>query len=184
MSGGARRGTSTPSPADRAGDLIAFLTDWLDPTDPVHVIVWDAVRYEFALASLGPWFRADEWAHERSPSGGLTVCGHVILHEFQSDPPAVVDALKCRELDVGSIELAPRSACIWRSVEGQIALVWLDALSMQVLSLIAEGRPLQELIDVFGTSRAATMIEDAARRFMDAGIVAIRDLASGAPRCV
>ena len=168
---GNRRSRHAPSPARRATDLIAFVGRWIDPTDVRHVALWDTTRHELALASLGPWHRRR--ARRRTPRGPLAIRGTVILHEFETDPGSVAAALRAG--DLSSIAVAPRWVGYWRDVSGQIALVELDPLSFEVLSLIAADRSPGELVELLETPAAGAAVAAVTQRFVAAGVVVERD---------
>jgi hypothetical protein len=45
-----------PTMPERARDLLDFIGEWHDPNVRIQSLLWDAMRYEYALAQLGPWF--------------------------------------------------------------------------------------------------------------------------------
>jgi hypothetical protein len=66
-----RRGLGyAPTMPERAHDLLDFIGEWHDPNDHIQSLLWDAMRYEYALAQLGPWFveaSVEDAASDRVP---------------------------------------------------------------------------------------------------------------------
>ncbi|MBF3725775.1 hypothetical protein ISG25_24750, partial [Burkholderia pseudomallei] len=89
------------TPQERARDLIAFLDRWLDPAQRNHVLLWDILRHEYALACLrqagdAPLADARPAARHRAraTAGGIpTLNGSVVQHVMRCNPDDLAAAL-------------------------------------------------------------------------------------------
>ena len=181
---GLRYAASVPA---RARDLIEFLGGWLDVDNLTHVLLWDAIRYEDAVARLGAWYASG--ARNVDPainpsinpsavdSAGLPTAprarGDLLLHELQSDPRALADALHASVPDLNQVPLQPQYRCFWRAPEGaDAAVVVLDAFGYYLLSLLDGRRSIAALARRLGGGRGTTRaVRDALQTFATLGII-------------
>lgn len=143
---------------DRARDLLDFLDGWLDPADPVHARLWDALRYEDAIARLGPWHVAtndDESIVDLPDVPRLR--GTVRLHEFGCDPRSLAAALHASMPDLAAVADEPHALCFWRAPGADdVTVLDLDALGFHLLARIDGRRNVPALVRSLGGVRGAT----------------------------
>lgn len=144
---------------DRARDLLDFLAGWLDPADPVHARLWDALRYEDAIARLGPWHTTtyvdDGVDHPDVPK----LCGAVLQHEFGCDPRALATALHVSVPDLDTVPAEPHALCFWRAPDADdVTMLDLDALGFHLLARIDGRRNVPALVRSLGGGRGATAV--------------------------
>jgi len=159
---------------DRARDLLDFLGDWLDPADPVHARLWDALRYEDAIARLGPWRVATDAAPpvvDRPDVPRLR--GTVQLCEFGCDPRALAAALHASAPDLGAVPDEPHALCFWRAPGAdEVTVLDLDALGFHLLARIDGRRSVPALARSLGGGRGATAaVRAALATLADFGLV-------------
>jgi hypothetical protein len=173
----------------RARDLIEFLGGWLDLGDHTHALLWDAIRYEDAVARLGVWYESS--ARDLEPSdiepsdiepsdldpidvaSAPRVRGDILLQELQSDPRALADALFASVPDLGKVPLQPQYRCFWRAPDGDdAAVVVLDAFGYYLLSLLDGRRSIAVLARRLGGGPGMTgAVREALQMFATLGIV-------------
>lgn len=144
---------------DRARDLLDFLAGWLDAADPVHARLWDALRYEDAIARLGPWHVAADDADAGVDLPDVPkLRGTVQLHEFGCDPRALADALHASAPDIGAVPDEPHALCFWRAPDAdEVTVLDLDALGFHLLARIDGRRSVPALVRSLGGGRGATL---------------------------
>jgi hypothetical protein len=130
---------------ERMRDLMAFLDQWLDRKNLVHVVLWDLIRHENAIAQLTeqPVTGAETVRAGVSPRRELKgrsvphVYGHLHLCEMQCDPRAVVATLRESKPDLDRIGLGSRCVGYWRpDGVSHIRILELDELGYYTLNLI------------------------------------------------
>lgn len=138
----------------RAADLIAFLKDWLDPRRRSHSLLWDLVRHEEALASLGAILPAtrDEGADASLPVPGTpdpasvpVLNGEIVLHEMRCDPREVAPVLFERVPRLDRLPLETRHWCYWRASGPHIRVLELDEFGYYALAFSDGMRSVAEL---------------------------------------
>jgi hypothetical protein len=144
---------------ERTRDLIAFLGEWLDQSRREHVLLWDLIRHEHALARLQeagarPSRPQDPGAGTPERASGGTpalrqpfrIRGQVILHEMQCDPAMVAAMLRASRPALDSVPFAARNVAYWRA-EGAnaISILELDDFGYCALSLIDGTRSAADL---------------------------------------
>jgi hypothetical protein len=166
----------------RASDLIEFLGGWLDFGNRTHALLWDAIRYEDAVARLGVWY--DAGARDVDPVAGIhpvdiatapRVRGDLLLHELQSDPRALADALYASVPDLSQVPLQPQYRCFWRAPDGtDAAVIVVDAFGYYLLSLLDGWRCIATLARRLGGGRGMTgAVREALQTFATLGIVSL-----------
>lgn len=147
--------TSMP---DRARDLLDFLAGWLDDENPVHARLRDALRYEDAIARLGPWHVATDDAGDGVMLPDVPrLRGTLRLHEFGCDPRALAAALHASVPDLGAVADEPHALCFWRAPDADdVTVLDLDALGFHLLARIDGHRNVPALVRSLGGGRGAT----------------------------
>ncbi|MGN6154089.1 MAG: RiPP maturation protein ApyI, partial [Lysobacteraceae bacterium] len=150
---------------DRARDLLDFLDGWLDDADPVHARLRDALRYEDAIARLGPWHVAADDADVDAVDlpDVPRLRGTLRLREFGCDPRALAAALHASVPDLGAVPDEPHALCFWRAPEAEdVTVLDLDALGFHLLARIDGRRSVPALVRSLGGGRGATAVVRAA----------------------
>lgn len=143
--------------AQRARDLVAFVGGWHDPSVRAHALLWDALRYELAVAQL----RAPQSGTIAAPAASRAprIRGDIALHELQSDPRALAEVLHASAPDLDDVPLQPQAFCFWRAPDndsaGDTAVIAVDALGHHLLSHIDGGRSATALARELGGGRDA-----------------------------
>lgn len=148
--------------AQRARDLVAFVGGWHDPSIRAHALLWDALRYELAVAQL----RAPQPATvaPSRASRAPRIRGDIQLHELQSDPRLLADVLHASTPDLEDVPLQPQAFCFWRAVDddsifdesiGETSVIAIDALGQHLLSRIDGRRTAAALARELGGGRDA-----------------------------
>lgn len=146
--------------AERTRDLIAFLGDWLDRERPDHVLLWDLIRHEDAIARLTngeDGTPPDQPA--RTPALRRTsvprIRGRLVLHDMQSDPAAIAAVLREKVPPLDRVPFAPRHAGYWRPESArEIRILELDEFGFHALSLVDGTRSVADLSEaLIGTRR-------------------------------
>jgi hypothetical protein len=142
---------------DRARDLLGFLDGWLDDVNPVHVRLRDALRYEDAIARLGPWHTATNVDDGVNLPDVPKLRGTVQLHEFGCDPRVLAGALHASAPDLGSVPDEPHALCFWRAPDAdEVTVLDLDALGFHLLARLDGRRNVPALVRSLGGGRGAT----------------------------
>jgi hypothetical protein len=143
-----------PTTEGRTRDFMAFLDTWLDRARPEHVMLWDLIRHEHALAQVR---RASSASSTKSVAASAAavphVCGAVILHEMQCDPRAVAAALHESRPPFGDIAFETRYVCYWNAGGDRIRIIDLDAFGYYALSLVDDVRSVADLSEAMGGKR-------------------------------
>ena len=161
--------------AQRARDLVAFVGGWHDPDIRSHALVWDALRYELAVAQL----RAPQPATIGMPvaSRAPRIRGDIALHDLQSDPRVLAEVLHTSTPDLDDVPLQPQAFCFWRAVDddnGDTSVIAVDALGQHLLSRIDGRRSAAALARELGGGRdAARAVAIALDSLAAIGIVAL-----------
>ena len=143
--------------AQRARDLVAFVGGWHDPSVRAHALLWDALRYELAVAQL----RAPQPGTivTRGISRAPRIRGDIALHELQSDPHVLAEVLHASAPDLDDVPLQPQAFCFWRAPDndpaGDTAVIAVDALGQHLLSRIDGKRSAVALARELGGGRDA-----------------------------
>ena len=153
--------------AHRARDLVAFVGGWHNPAIRSHVLLWDALRYEVAVAQLRapqPATVATTPVASRAPR----IRGEIALHELQSDPRVLAEVLHASAPDLEDVPLQPQAFCFWRAVDddehddqgdygdtGETSVIAVDALGQHLLSRIDGRRSATALARELGGGRDA-----------------------------
>lgn len=162
--------------AQRARDLVAFVGGWHDPDIRSHALLWDALRYELAVAEL----RAPQAAAivRAGTSRAPRVRGDIALHELQSDPRVLGEVLHASAPELENVPLQPQAFCFWRAVDdddnGETSVIAIDALGQHLLSRIDGRRSAAALARELGGGRdAARAVAIALASLAAIGIVAL-----------
>jgi hypothetical protein len=142
--------------AQRARDLVAFVGGWHDPSVRAHALLWDALRYELAVAQL----RAPQPGTivKQGMSRAPRIRGDIALHELQSDPRVLAEVLHASTPDLEDVPLQPQAFCFWRPVDddnGDTSVIAVDALGHHLLSRIDGRRRAAALARELGGGRDA-----------------------------
>jgi hypothetical protein len=142
--------------AQRARDLVAFVGGWHDPSVRAHALLWDALRYELAVAQL----REPQPATIAAPVASRVprIRGDIALHELQSDPRVLAEVLHASAPDLEDVPLQPQAFCFWRAVDddnGDTSVIAVDALGHHLLSRIDGRRSAAALARELGGGRDA-----------------------------
>lgn len=145
--------------AQRARDLVAFVGEWHDPSQRAHVLLWDAMRYELAVARL----RAPQSGEKNRPDPRMSrapcIRGDIALHELRSDPRMLADVLHASTPRLEDVPLQPQAFCFWRAFDdgnaGDTSVIAVDALGQHLLSRINGKRSAAALARELGGGRDA-----------------------------
>jgi hypothetical protein len=146
------------TPLARAHDVVTFLERWLDFEKHEHVLLWDLVRHELALAQLSA-IAPDVAAtgKRRRANGGIdaacvpAVTGDVILHPMHCDTAALAAMLREKSPRLNEIALDEAYVCYWRAPElPEIRVLKLDELGFYLLTLVDGVLPLAALSERLG----------------------------------
>ena len=145
--------------AQRARDLVAFVGGWHDPDIRSHALLWDALRYELAVAQL----RAPQPAAivRAGTSRAPRIRGDIALHELQSDPRVLAEVLHASAPELEDVPLQPQAFCFWRAVDDDngdtsvTSVIAVDALGQHLLSRIDGRRSAAALARELGGGRDA-----------------------------
>lgn len=158
-----RQGDLAPTTQARTRDLLAFLEEWLDHGRREHAMLWDLIRHEHAVGLLATDERRagdGEAASSETPNKPLTASscprlrGAILLHEMQSDPREVIEALRQSRPPLDGIAFDTRYLCYWRTEEArEIRIVELDAFGFYALSLVDGTRSAADLSEAMGGKR-------------------------------
>ena len=165
--------------AGREQDLLNFMEGWLDPGRHSHLLLWDVVRYEFALTNLGKMnlgSRASRMTTSRKTSRAGSVprvCGAIILHEMRCDPRTVGAILQEKTPQLDDVALGTYHFCYWRKDAGsEVHILQMDELGYYLLSLADGNTTTAELGRLIsGGSRPAKGILTALDQLGDLGII-------------
>ncbi len=160
-----RRFAATPE--GKARDFIAFLEQWLDFGATHHLLLWDLIRHEQALALLArsgsskpPLVTTGHSTPSLRPPSGSSVplaCGDIILYEMRCDPRAVELSLFQSPPQLSQIPLGTRYYCYWRSDKtAEIRILELDEFGYYAASFVDGVRSTAELSLQLGGSRRPT----------------------------
>jgi hypothetical protein len=165
---------------ERANDLIGFLEQWLDFSNTTHLILWDLVRHEHALARLTrstiPVVTADRVrASKQRPTATSVpvVLGKIILHQMRGDPRSLESILFQRAPKLSNIALGSHYYCYWRSDQlPEVKILELDEFGYYVLSFIDGVRSTRELSNQLGGgSRPSRGFLQSLRQLATVGII-------------
>jgi len=145
----------------RTYDLIAFLEHWLDRGRREHVLLWDLIRHEWALARLARVSppTPEPAAGTARPTGSAVpyVRGHIVLHEMVCDPRVVVDVLRQSNPALDQVPLQPQRFCYWRpEAASAVHILQLDEFGYYALSLVDGNRSVSALAQAMGCGRRPT----------------------------
>lgn len=160
---GQRYATTTP---ERTSDLVVFITNWIDPSVPIHAMLGDVARHEHTLAMLnapsGPAIR-DAVTQDRARGAGLQpsavprLCGRLVLHEMRYNPLLLADALRHAVPLLAGVSLQDGYYCYWRGDrQSEIAVLELDEFGYYLLSLVDGCRSIADLSQALGGGRRPT----------------------------
>lgn len=172
-----RGGNYAATIEERTRDLIAFLGDWLDRERRDHVLLWDLIRHEEAIARLTKSEPNAGAATAKTPAlRGTTVPhirGRLVLHEMQSDPATVAAVLREKVPPLDRIPFAQRHAGYWRPESArEIRVLDLDAFGFYALSLVDGSRSVAGLSEALvGTRRTSRAFLQLLAQLRDLGIL-------------
>jgi hypothetical protein len=175
-----RGGRYAATTAERTHDLIAFLGDWLDRERPDHVLLWDLIRHEDAIARLT---RSEGQTPPGPPAAtpalrGTSVPhlrGQLVLHDMQSDPAVIAAVLREKVPPLDRVPFAQRHAGYWRpeSVR-EIRVLELDEFGFYALSLVDGTRSVSDISHaLIGTRRTSRAFLQLLAQLADLGILGI-----------
>jgi hypothetical protein len=164
----------------RAQNLLTFLEDWLDFGRREHVLLWDVIRYELALARLSgavsvPALPGVAAAGLHSPLAKSVpcVCGEIIMHEMRSDPRMVGVVLQGKSPRLDEVSLGTFYFCYWRrGAAAEIHIIELDELGFYLLSLVDGNRSAADLSRMIGGgNKPARALLEALRELAAVGLL-------------
>lgn len=168
--------------AQRARDLVAFVGEWHDPSQHAHILLWDAMRYELAVAQLRAPQSGETDRSDLRMSRPPCIRGDIALHELRSDPRVLADVLHASTSRLEDVPLQPQAFCFWRAFDGDHAgdhagdtsVIAVDALGQHLLSRIDGKRSAAALARELGGGRdAARAVAIALDSLAAIGIVAL-----------
>jgi hypothetical protein len=175
----------TGTTGERSRELVAFIERWLDFSRKDHVLLWDVIRHERALAVLAEPAAPAEPPAQADPAPDAPsspprvrgasvprVCGRLVLEELQSDPRALVQALSQKSPAWDDVAPATRYYGYWRperSSEGRIAE--LDAFGYYALSNVDGVRSAAELSRLLGAGAPTPNFLRSLTRLADEGLI-------------
>ena len=144
-----------PTTEGRTRDFMNFLEAWLDRGRPEHVMLWDLIRHEHALAQVRRASPAQSSAKSVATSAAAVphVCGAIVLYEMKCDPRAVAAALHESRPPFGDIAFETRYVCYWNAGGDGIRVIDLDAFGYCALSLVDGARSVADLSEAMGGKR-------------------------------
>lgn len=151
------------STEERVRDLMSFLEEWLDRSDPTHALLWDVIRHEHALAEL---------ARTTIPVATRTsvpqIRGAILLHEMQCDPREAAAVLRQSRPQLDAIARGQRFFCYQR--EDDVRMIELDAFGYYALSF-ADGRTAAAISRALGLGKPTRAFRALLAQLADAGLV-------------
>ena len=153
---------------ERIDELLFFLEQWLDFDKREHVLLWDLIRHEVALARL----RRLEITTDGSVARNRPrVRGEIVLHEMRSDPRVVETLLQQKKPKLERATLGKFCFCYWRAED--LYILEMDALSFHLLSTINGKRSVAELSHLLtGTRKPPRGLLNSLAELARIGIVA------------
>lgn len=141
--------------AERCGKLLGYLEQWLDASQRDHILLWDLIRHEYAVSCLsGPssvFYSDVPEAKQADPSCVPRICGEMILHEMQSDPRLLAEAMSHRNPRWNDIAVSRHCFGYWRpSASDSVRMLELDDFSFYALHFIDGNRTVTELNELMG----------------------------------
>lgn len=171
-----RGGRYAATTEERTRDLIAFLGDWLDGERLDHVLLWDLIRHEDAIARL----TRSEGHASIAPAGtalrGTSVPrirGQLVLHDMQSDPVVIAAVLREKVPPLDRVPFAQRHAGYWRPESArEIRILELDEFGFYALSLVDGTRSVADISEsLVGTRRTSRAFLQLLAQLRDLGIL-------------
>ncbi len=164
----ARAGTRyTPTTEGRIIELVDFLRDWLDSDKPEHLLLWDLIRHETALAQL----------RKRTPSAKRArvphVMGEIILHEMTCDPRVLGKLLRGKSFDPDRVQRRMVYLCYWNPGDPEeMCILELDELGYHLLSLVDGKRSIADFNRLLGgKARISKKLMDAFGKLARVGVI-------------
>jgi hypothetical protein len=145
-----------PTTEERTRDFMAFLEVWLDRRRTEHVILWDLIRHEHAIAQVRRASSPPSNTKSVAASAAAVphVCGAIVLHEMKCDPRAVAAALHESRPPLGAIDFETRYVCYWNpGGDAGVRIIDLDAFGFCALSLVDGVRSVADLSEAMGGKR-------------------------------
>lgn len=148
--------------AQRTHDLVEFITGWIDPSVPVHVLLADIARHEHAMVRLTLLAPVDVQRDDAQVVGSEAsavpeIRGRIALHEMHCDPLLLAGALRQSVPRLADTKLQTRYYCYWRgSRDPEVAVLELDEFGYYALSLVDGRRSLADLSEGLGGRRRPT----------------------------
>jgi hypothetical protein len=140
---------------ERTHDLVEFIATWVDPSVPIHALLDDIARHEYALvrlnAPLAPASGNDvagDVARAAPPQASTVprLCGRIALHEMHCNPLVLAEALRHAVPPLADVTLQPGYYCYWRSDQhSDISVVEMDEFGYYALSLVDGSRSVADL---------------------------------------
>ncbi len=163
-----RAGTRyAPTTEGRIVELINFLRDWLDFDQPAHLLLWDLIRHETALAQLRK--RTPAVKRARVPH----IAGDIILHEMTCDPRVLGKLLREKSFDPDKLQQSIVHLCYWNPGDPEeICILELNELGYHLLSLVDGKRSVADFNRLLGgKSRISKRLKDAFAELARVGVI-------------
>jgi len=167
--------------AGRVQDLMGFMEHWLDFNRHEHVLLWDLMRHESALTTLGnvnaadahPPVSRDSKARVKRADATPRVQGTIILREMHSNPQFVGKLLQKKAPPLHEVELNSYHFCYWHKEGGEeIDILELDELGYYLLALIDGATSVATLSRMIGGgSKSSKVILRALGQLAELGII-------------
>lgn len=146
---------------ERLSELIGFLEDSLDHRRRNHILIWDLIRHEQAVAQLTNMIakpsRVGGGEHGITPKcehSVPTVCGYTVLRSMRCDARTLALLVSQSVPELSELRLERRYFCYWLAPSvGEIQMLDLDDFGFYLLSLIDGKRSTTELNRQLGGDR-------------------------------
>ncbi len=153
----------------RAAELADFIGRWIDPAQPVHLLIHDMVRHEVAILSLGRDVVAPS-APLGSPCTAAcadaipSVRGVILLHDFHSDPRSADPEAMLDRLMLG----------YWRASAAEpLRIVELDAFTYELLLRVDGTLSAAKLAHAMTGAAPTRRFHDALEEIAALGIITL-----------
>jgi hypothetical protein len=121
---------------EKIANLIDFLRDWHDPENRNHVLLWDLIRHESAIAELTqaiPTSLVEPTLAQLSADSVPRLRGTLRLHRMRFDPRSIIAEMRKQAPDPGSIDPSPVCLGYWLNPQGQLLVIDLDDFTLDLL---------------------------------------------------
>jgi hypothetical protein len=142
---------------ERTQGLIDFIAGWIDAETREHILLWDIMRHEQAIAFLTTVAMSADKQKKRCVQSlaavGATsvpaIAGSLVLHEMRSNPRAVALELFRRPAKLAQIPLDEKYYCYWMpKAQLNIAILDLDAVSYFSIAAVDGVRSVADIYQV------------------------------------